>query len=403
MRREGSYCLSTQRGNSKDPQCQELHCDVFLSLHTGEVRVSPVVYDTVRLPCWFPFIQGVDDLRAVWVKAGKDGNDLQVYKFVNGQHDLSNQDSQFRGRADLSGDISQGKLDLTLTAVTMIDDGVYYCRAANQINHGDNSVILSVRALPPQMMESLVDGDVALVPKYFGVPTEITWKLDGSKIVEWELVSPVPHFYRLADRAALSRNGTLTIRKLRKEDLGIYKSEVLVNNYIQETELWLSVLDRVSKPTIYDSSSSQEINLSCISSTINVTYTWLDQTRGETVSTNQQDYIAPRPKENVVLTCTVNNYLSEDSESITIPYNADPDELDGCRASLECVFGALGSTLWWFPDLRVYHCEGTSSCYGSSVASDAAIHLGWSLLSIYNDLVTAGLAKLSRSSMFMST
>ncbi|XP_077335698.1 uncharacterized protein LOC143981594 isoform X2 [Lithobates pipiens] len=188
----------------------------------GEVRVTSIAYDTARLPCSFSFIQGEEHLLVIWEKVGKDGRSMQVYKFVNGEVNLANQDSQFRGRTIFSGDVSQGTLDLTLVGVTQNDDAVYYCRAANKINHGDNVVVLSV-------------------------------------------------------------------------------------------------IDRVSKPIVFDDSTDQTIILHCVSSTINVTYKWL--VNGRETETTKQTYMAPRPKEDVVVRCTVNNTVSKDSQSITIiPY-----------------------------------------------------------------------------------
>ncbi|XP_040190102.1 uncharacterized protein LOC120921655 isoform X1 [Rana temporaria] len=282
----------------------------------GEIQVTSIAYDTAHLPCSFHFIQGLEHLLVVW-EMEKDGKSMQVYKSVNGQKDLSNQDSQFRGRTVFSGDISQGKLDLTLVGVTRNDDAIYYCRAANKINHGDNVVVLSVIALPPLMVQKAVEDDVTLVPKFSGVPTEINWKLNNNKLVDMELEPPQSHFYRLADRADLHRNGSLTIRKLTKEDSGAYKSEVIVNNFIQETEIRLAVLDRVSKPTITDSSTDQQIILHCVSSTINVTYKWL--VNGKETETTDQEYTELRPKEDVIVSCTVNNNVSENSQSRRIP------------------------------------------------------------------------------------
>ncbi|XP_073473633.1 uncharacterized protein [Aquarana catesbeiana] len=282
----------------------------------GEIRVTSIAYDTARLPCSFNFIQGAEHLLVLWEKEGKDGKSVQVYKFENGEVNLTNQDSQFRGRTVFSGDVSLGKLDLTLVGLTQNDDAVYYCRAANKINHGDNTVVLSVIALPPLMVQKVVEDNVTLVPKFSGVPTEINWKLNNNKLVDMELKPLERHFYRLADRAELQLNGSLTIRNLTKEDSGAYKSEAIVNNFIQETEIRLSVFDRVSKPIISDSSTDEQIILHCESSTINVSYKWL--VNGRETETTEQDYKAPRPEEDVVVSCSVNNTVSKDSQSIPI-------------------------------------------------------------------------------------
>lgn len=94
------------------------------------------------------------------------------------------------------------------------------------------------------MVQKAVEDNVTLVPKFSGVPTEINWKLNNNKLVDMELKPLERHFYRLADRADLQLNGSLTIRNLTKEDSGAYKSEAIVNNFIQETEIRLAVLGK---------------------------------------------------------------------------------------------------------------------------------------------------------------
>ncbi|XP_072262802.1 programmed cell death 1 ligand 1-like [Pyxicephalus adspersus] len=130
----------------------------------GEVRINSFINEDAHLPCQFPFIQGLESLAVVWAKEEKIGKFLQVFKFWNSQNDFSIQASQFRGRADLSGNISQGNLELTLTGVTVEDQGVYYCRAANKKNHGDKRVELSVsdRVSKPIIIDQSTKEEISL-------------------------------------------------------------------------------------------------------------------------------------------------------------------------------------------------------------------------------------------------
>ncbi|XP_040190060.1 uncharacterized protein LOC120921618 [Rana temporaria] len=86
---------------------------------------------------------------------------------------------------------------------------------------------------------------------------------------------------------------------------------------------------QVLNPTIHDRSTKEQIILDCAPSSItNVTYEWVDS-EGRSLST-QQRYIVPRPKEDITLTCTVDNRLSKESQNITIPYRTERKGLSGC-------------------------------------------------------------------------
>ncbi|XP_040195163.1 butyrophilin-like protein 3 isoform X1 [Rana temporaria] len=109
-----------------------------------ETEVVASLYGTVTLRCWFPFIQGREGLSVVWEKNDKDGRRSIAHKFIDGQDNLRDQDINYTGRTELSGDFSYGTVDLTLREVTFNDEGTYYCRAANRRGHWDKKVDLTI-------------------------------------------------------------------------------------------------------------------------------------------------------------------------------------------------------------------------------------------------------------------
>ncbi|XP_077335631.1 uncharacterized protein LOC143981559 [Lithobates pipiens] len=171
-----------------------------------------------------------------------------------------------------------------------------------------------------QTVLRLEGSEVTLEPKYTGNPSEINWKINGEMLVDMELNSPdEPLFYNLRrDRATINRtNGVLTIKDLRIEDSGYYRTEALVNNIYQYTDIILTVRACPDEPNITHQTTKENIVLYCESSTPGVTYEWFKQTGSVG---NEQSYSEPRPEHNVTLTCVVDNEVCKKSSSIIIPY-----------------------------------------------------------------------------------
>ncbi|XP_075053591.1 V-set domain containing T-cell activation inhibitor 1-like [Mixophyes fleayi] len=119
-----------------------------ISLQTGQSlgeAVTTHLYGTVQLPCSFPFVQ--DGVSVLWEKIEDDGRKLVVHKYIEGRDSVEEQDSQYRGRTELSKEFSMRRLDLKLSDVTFSDEGTYYCRAAHEKGHGDTMVKLSIDRL----------------------------------------------------------------------------------------------------------------------------------------------------------------------------------------------------------------------------------------------------------------
>ncbi|XP_040190072.1 uncharacterized protein LOC120921625 isoform X2 [Rana temporaria] len=188
--------------------------------------------------------------------------------------------------------------------------------------------VLLLGAGAQQTEVKLVGSEVIMVPKYTGNPTEINWKINGNKLVDMELNTPdEPTFYHLKNRTTIDRtNGRLTIRNLTIGDSGDYKAEVLVNSVYQYTEIKLTVRACPDVPTITDQSTKDRIILFCESSTPGVTYEW--RINKISVGTNQL-YNESRPKEDVTLTCFVDNEVCKKNVSKTILYTAEPSGPSG--------------------------------------------------------------------------
>ncbi|XP_053311024.1 myelin-oligodendrocyte glycoprotein-like [Spea bombifrons] len=106
--------------------------------------VTAVLHGTAVLPCSVPFISGTEDLLVSWVKKIGTKPSLVLLAFNKGQFDLTHQPPQYRGRTNMTPDLSNGRLDLTLTHVEHRDEGVYVCQVMNKADYRDIEVRLRV-------------------------------------------------------------------------------------------------------------------------------------------------------------------------------------------------------------------------------------------------------------------
>ncbi|XP_053311026.1 butyrophilin-like protein 1 [Spea bombifrons] len=106
--------------------------------------VTAVLHGTAILPCSVPFISGTEDLHVAWLKKIGTKPSLVLLAFHKGQFDLTHQAPQYRGRTNMSPDLPNGRLDLTLTHVEHRDEGVYVCHVTNTADYRDIEVGLTV-------------------------------------------------------------------------------------------------------------------------------------------------------------------------------------------------------------------------------------------------------------------
>ncbi|XP_068122405.1 V-set domain containing T-cell activation inhibitor 1-like [Hyperolius riggenbachi] len=194
------------------------------------LQVSTSLYDSVQLPCSFPFVRGPEGLTVVWVKVEGNGSSVVVHKSVDGKADLREQDPQFTNRTELSKEITGGNLNLTLSEVSFRDEGTYICKAAHKTADGDLAVQLSISGLnanSPSIIFTSISGKRRL--KFFisGVfqNPEVTW-------------------YNLPNTADLTREATQNITSLgdgRKMVESVLNVETTMNKeyfcYINEGRL----------------------------------------------------------------------------------------------------------------------------------------------------------------------
>ncbi|XP_053313859.1 butyrophilin-like protein 1 [Spea bombifrons] len=119
---------------------------MFGSEKSSVPTVTAVLHGTAVLPCSVPFISGTEDLLVSWVKKIGTKPSLVLHAFHKGQFNLTYQAPQYRGRTNMSPDLSNGRLDLTLTHVEHRDEGVYVCQVTNPAGYKDIEVRLTVIA-----------------------------------------------------------------------------------------------------------------------------------------------------------------------------------------------------------------------------------------------------------------
>ncbi|KAM4701009.1 butyrophilin subfamily 1 member A1-like [Discoglossus pictus] len=118
------------------------------TINASIMEVTTYLHGSAEFPCTFSFVSGPKSLYVSWEKREHlKSRGTIVHNLRDGGDDNEYQDPEYRGRTELSRDLSRGKLDLILTNVTFSDEGIYYCRAANLRDRGDIPIRLSINRL----------------------------------------------------------------------------------------------------------------------------------------------------------------------------------------------------------------------------------------------------------------
>ncbi|KAM4701503.1 V-set domain containing T-cell activation inhibitor 1-like [Discoglossus pictus] len=121
---------------------------LFPESNASMMEVTTYLYGSAELPCTCDFVSGPESLYVMWQKRENlKERGLVVHSFRDGADHWEAQNQMYRGRTELSRDLSRGKLDLKLRDVTFSDEGIYYCRAANLKDRGDIPIRLSIDRL----------------------------------------------------------------------------------------------------------------------------------------------------------------------------------------------------------------------------------------------------------------
>ncbi|XP_075053600.1 uncharacterized protein LOC142139679 isoform X2 [Mixophyes fleayi] len=198
--------------------------------------------------------------------------------------------------------------------------------------------------------------DVTLTAVFTGVPDEITWTLNGNKIVEFNKDSGTYYYQHWSSRADGDLTGRLTIRNLSLADSGTFKAEVIIGGEIQPTERSVRVYDHVCMPIITTHKEGNNVTLGCTCSTPDATYEWLNGSR--VMSTEQTITVVRHPgdkEENV--TCVVRNLVSKNNQ--TVPLQAVPvNGGSSVRLTVGLIvpFALVGAGLVWYFFIRKSEC-----------------------------------------------
>ncbi|XP_066541936.1 myb-like protein X isoform X2 [Hoplias malabaricus] len=117
--------------------------------------------------------------------------------------------------------------------------------------------------------------DYTFQPKITGIAQNILWKFKDNKMVEYE--NSKPDWYKdYKSRGKLDiQSGDLTLKNLRKDDTGLYESEIQVDGKLQYSKHDIEVMDPVPKPYVSCTLNDTAVNLLCsVGSSVLAVFEW---------------------------------------------------------------------------------------------------------------------------------
>ncbi|XP_066543103.1 pregnancy-specific beta-1-glycoprotein 5-like [Hoplias malabaricus] len=155
-----------------------------------------------------------------------------------------------------------------------------------------------------------------LQPKITGKPQNILWKFKGSKMVEYGN-SNLDWYKDYESRGKLDiQSGDLTLKNLRKDDTGLYQSEIQVDGRLHFSDHNIEVMDGISQPKV---SCQDEVTLTCsVDPGVQAEFEWTGpdgfEATGERLNISQVII----SKIDSVFFCTAKNKVSESRTSFIL-------------------------------------------------------------------------------------
>ncbi|KAK3569208.1 hypothetical protein QTP86_026613 [Hemibagrus guttatus] len=149
------------------------------------------------------------------------------------------------------------------------------------------------------------------MPKIRGVIELGDWRYKGNLVVEWEPKTDPTWYGNYKERAHLNTdNGDLTLQ-VKKEDNGVFKSQIQVGGTLKYSEVTVEVLDPVPVPKVTCTQVDKNVTLLCsVDPSVQAEFTWSGPNKfshvGKSVDVTRND-----DKEDSIYFCTAKNQVSQ--------------------------------------------------------------------------------------------
>ncbi|XP_066497015.1 lymphocyte function-associated antigen 3-like isoform X2 [Hoplias malabaricus] len=154
--------------------------------------------------------------------------------------------------------------------------------------------------------------DYTFQPKITGRPQNILWMFKDTKMVEYE--NSKPDWYKdYKSRGKLDiQSGDLTLKNLRKDDTGLYESEIQVDGKLQYSKYDIEVMDPVPKPYVSCTLHDTEVILLCsVDSSVLAVFEWSGPNEFHHTGTSLTIPREQRP--DTLYMCTAKNKVSQNT------------------------------------------------------------------------------------------